>query len=114
MSSLAPYLTGMILPLVVLMAGILPLLAGLVTGLLAPARHALGSFFALAVLILPSAALGLSGIGGSSGNPSLSEWGLGLAMVQSLLWMPIGCGAAALGGWLRARLAMRPGHWVLQ
>jgi len=75
----------------------------------------LGSFFALAALIPPCAALGLSGLAGSSNDPgSLSEWGLMLAIVQAMLWMPIGCGAAVLGGWLRTRLALRPGQWVLQ
>jgi hypothetical protein len=96
-------------PLVVLVLGILPLLAGLATGLLAPARHALGAFFALAALIPPCAALGLSGLINTA-----DDMGLMLAAVQAFLWLPIGCGAAALGGWLRARLAPRPGQWVLQ
>jgi hypothetical protein len=107
-------LAGLEMPLMLLAGGILPALAGLATGLLAPARHALGSFFALALVILSSAALGLSGVGDSAGNPSLAAWGLGLAAVQAFLWIPLGCGAAALGGWLRARLVLRPGQWVLQ
>jgi hypothetical protein len=37
-----------------------------------------------------------------------------MAMVQALGWVPLGCGAAALGGSLRSRLTLRPGQWVLQ
>jgi hypothetical protein len=98
----------------ILLVGIFPLAAGLMTGLLAPARHALGSFFALALLVLTSAALGLSGWGDSSDPRSLSDAGLGMALVQALGWMPIGCGAAALGGALRGRWTQRPEQWVLQ
>jgi hypothetical protein len=98
----------------ILVGGLLPLSAGLVTGLLAPARHALGSFYALAALIVPAAALALTSFAHYPGDTDLSESSLILAMLQALYWIPLGCGAAALGGSLRARLALRPRQWVLQ
>jgi hypothetical protein len=98
----------------ILVGGVLPLSAGLVTGLLARARHALGSFYAVSALIVPAAALALSSFARYPGDTDLSESSLILAMVQALYWMPIGCGAAALGGSLRARLTQRPSRWVLQ
>jgi AcrR family transcriptional regulator len=93
---------------------LLPLAAGVTTGLLAPARHALGTFCALAVLILPSAAVAIASPGQPPDSPSVLAHGLTLAVAQSMFWMPIGCAAAALGGSLRARLSQRPQRWALQ
>jgi hypothetical protein len=96
--------------LLTLLFFLLPLLSGIATGLLAPARSGLGTFYALAVIlaIVPLAA---------NSDPSLNGLGAGardLTIVQACAWMPIGCGTAALVGWLRTRLAPRPGQWVLQ
>jgi hypothetical protein len=95
-----------------MVALLLPALAGLSTGLRAPARPAMGAFFALALLTLPTAALALHALAqpGPGADQALS---LGLAMAQPL-WIPIGCGAAALGGSLRTRLSLRPRKWLLQ
>ena len=95
-----------------LLGGLLPALAGLSTGLLASARQALGTFYALSLLTLPAAALALHALA-QPGPGADRAWSLGLAMMQPL-WIPIGCAAAALGGSLRAHLAQRPGQWVLQ
>jgi hypothetical protein len=93
---------------------LLPLVAGVTTGLLAPARHALGTFCALAVLILPSAAVAIASPAQPPDSTSVLAHGLTLALAQSMFWMPIGCAAAALGGSLRACLTQRPQRWVLQ
>jgi hypothetical protein len=98
--------------LMILVGGVMPLLAGMTTGLLAPARHALGTFLALAILALPSLALALPWQPGDGG--ALADCGMMLALAQLLSWVPIGCGAAALGGTLQARLSQRPRNWVLQ
>ena len=99
------------------MAGLgFPVLAGLGTGLLAPARHALGTCYALALLILLPIAV--NRIASSLMPPPTSDFlatcSLLLAMAQAVWWMPLGCGAAALGGWLRTRDALRPRQWVVQ
>jgi hypothetical protein len=107
-NSLDPFV-GMIL-----VGALPPLLAGVVTGLLAPARHALGTFFALALLILPSIALGAFALNRIPESNHLAECGLVLAMIQSVYWMPIGCAAAALGGRLQSRHMLKPRRWVLQ
>ena len=101
-------------PVVALISILLPLLAGLTTGLLSPVRHALGTFYALAVLMLPSTALAISSLPQPQDSTGLAATSVLLALVQPIFWVPIGCGAAALGGSLRARLALRPRHWVLQ
>jgi len=95
---------------------LLPILAGLAVGLLAPARHALGTFYAQAILIVPSAALTAAALIQPPDRASFDAWHLPLSfvLVQLLWWTPIGCGAAALGGSLRARRSLRPGRWVLQ
>jgi hypothetical protein len=89
---------------------VLPLLAGMATGRLAPARQALGTFYALAV-ILPIVHLGL---GSDPFQSGLARIGTDLIMIQTLCWIPIGCGTSALVGWLRTRMALRPARWVLQ
>jgi hypothetical protein len=114
MSNLEPYAN--INPMLLMIGPIgilLPALAGLATGCLAPARHALGTFLALSLLILPSAAMALYGL--TQAEPvSHLTWGVGMAYVQPLLWIPIGCATAALGGSLRASLLRQPRQWVLQ
>jgi len=72
---------------------LLPLLAGLMTGLLAKSRHALGSFFALAIIV---SALAVSYIIQSPPpEPFKFAWcSLELAWVQVFLWVPFGWGAA--------------------
>jgi hypothetical protein len=92
----------------------LPVAAGLITGLFAPVRHALGVFYALAVLILPSVALTWLSLRQPAGTNTLADCGGMLALAQCVSWAPIGCGAAELGGRLRARLALRPRRWVLR
>jgi hypothetical protein len=95
---------------------LLPVLAGLAVGLLAPARHALGTFYAQAILIVPSAALTAAALIQPPDSASFDAWHLPLSfvLVQLLWWTPIGCAAAALGGSLRARRSLRPQRWVLQ
>lgn len=92
---------------------LLPVMAGIATGLLAPARHALGTFFALSLVILFCASLALQGmrLPGPVDDPAS---GLGLVIVQAVLWIPLGCVAAALGGSLRTRMSERPQPWALQ
>jgi hypothetical protein len=92
---------------------LLPLAAGLAAGTRARSRHALGAFFALALLTL---SVGLpAGLAYRSPETTpLADSGLELAMALAFLWTPIGCGAAALGGTLRARLSRRPARWVPQ
>jgi hypothetical protein len=92
---------------------LLPALAGLVGGLLAPARHALGTFFALA-LLMPPLALACGAHPELSQASNLAKWGMELAFIQIFCWTPVGCVAAALGGSLRARRSPRPRRWVLQ
>jgi hypothetical protein len=95
---------------------LLPLLAGLTTGLLAPARHALGTFHALAVIVsLVAPASGLPVLRAESyPDRSLAACGMELAFIQVFCWVPLGLGAAVLGGSLRARRTPKPRRWVLQ
>ena len=68
---------------------LLPIAAGLVTGIRARARHALGAFFALALLTL---LVGLP-FGLTYRSPEitpLAESGLDLAIAQAFLWVPLG------------------------
>jgi hypothetical protein len=92
----------------------LPLMAGVASGWLAPARQALGAFYALAVL-LPSVVLVLYGQIQVSDYPdNYMRSGALWAMWPLLGWMPIGCGGAAFGAWLRQVLPAKPRRWVLQ
>jgi hypothetical protein len=89
-----------------------PLVAGLMTGLLAPARAALGTFYVQALLILPSVLLSHYGR-----IPALEyhlQCGTYLAMIQACLWIPVGCGAAALGDFLQNRRMQSAGRWILR
>jgi hypothetical protein len=90
-----------------LYVAVMPLLAGLATGLLSPGRQALGTFYALALLVLLTA---------GGGSVLVDGWGLNdlpaIGIVQGVCWIPIGCASAALGGWLRA-LRERTPRWVL-
>jgi hypothetical protein len=97
---------GPLWPLVLVL--LMPLLAGLATGWLSPARQALGTFYALAFLIAVTSLGGSVLVNGWDFNalPALS-------IVQSVCWIPIGCGAAALGGRLRALHDQAPKRWVL-
>ncbi len=95
---------------------VLPAVAGLMTGRYSPARPALGAFYALAALIAPTALASLVAVliqpePYESGSPI--TLGLVLAMAQFLYWIPVGCGAAALGGTLRLRLAQKARPWAL-
>ena len=85
---------------------LLPLIAGLGTGLLAPARHALGVFFALSAII-PCLVLVFLMDTSPSGLAPQVEACLELAWLQVSLWVPLGCGSAALGGSLRRWLVPR-------
>jgi hypothetical protein len=102
--------------LLALINGLIPIAAGIATGRRSPARPALGAFFALAALFVPMSGVSLL-LTRSSGDgliwDLLSDLGL-LACLQTLSWLPIGCAAAALGGWLQGRNAPRPRPWVLQ
>jgi hypothetical protein len=91
---------------------LLPLLAGLTTGLAAPARHAMGAFFALAAIIPCLALVYLTNDIPTGLEPQV-EACLELAWTQLFLWVPVGCGSAVLGGRLQNRLALRRRRWVL-
>jgi hypothetical protein len=86
----------------------MPLLAGLLTGLFTHGRHAMGVFYALALLIpatlMASGTLLLDALDGDA-------W---LVMLQFLVWMPLGCAAATIGGRLREPLKGTIRHWVLE
>jgi hypothetical protein len=102
-------------PFVLFMAGgLLPVLAGLTTGLLAPARHALGTFFALALLIPPFAALGSLPLLQTLLGSHWANSGMAMAFTLALFWLQIGPLTAALGGLLQGRLGLRPQRWVMQ
>lgn len=84
----------------------LPLLAGWQVGRTAPARAALGTFYALALLafgatpfLIPSLHSSLAGLP----EP------LAMETVMYAAWMPLGCAAAAVSG----ALARRPGRFRL-
>jgi hypothetical protein len=89
------------------LALLLPLCAGLATGLLAPARQAWGALYAL-LAILPATSLALPHLldPAKSGDLVMIGW------LRALLWLPVGCWAAALGGRLRARGEEQPGRWL--
>jgi hypothetical protein len=80
---------------------VVPLLAGLTTGILSPARHALGTFYALALLTTVTT-LGTSWLAALAADTPLSEL-IAVGMMQGLFWIPIGCASAAFGGWLRQK-----------
>jgi hypothetical protein len=81
-----------------LLAVVLPMLAGLMTGLLSPTRAARGTAYALALLIPPTTlALPWLFEHTSYSQALLTGW------FQSCSWIPIGCGAASLGSWLLMR-----------
>lgn len=92
----------------VLFVLVMPFLAGLATGLLAPGRQALGAFYALALLILVTT-LGASVLVNGWEFNDLPAIGI----VQSVCWIPIGCASAAFGGWLRSLREQTPKRWVL-
>jgi hypothetical protein len=90
------------------LAAVLPFLAGLTTGLLSPVRPARAVCSAL-VLLIPPTTLVLPWL--------LRYTPLDVALVigwlQSLFWIPIGCGAAALGSRLRTRHEEAQRRWAL-
>ena len=89
-----------------------PLFAGLLTGLIAPARAALGTFLAVALLVLPPVWFSLYlPVPDFIARPMCFTL---LALIQALGWIPIGCGAAALGSFLRTRPVLPSRRWVLQ
>jgi hypothetical protein len=116
MSMVSPHVHSFaFLPALLACTFMLPLLAGLATGILAPARSVLGSFCSLSTLILLSVGLALLERANPSGVINLATCGRDLVTMQSHFWLPLGCGAAALGGWLlRIRRALQPGGWALQ
>jgi hypothetical protein len=92
-----------------LLAG--PILAGLATGWMAPARHALGAFYALAMVIGPTA-LGLGLLAAADPKRFWTEI-IGVTVAQGFLWIPLGCATAAFGGWLRGLRDAALHHWTL-
>lgn len=86
-----------LLPIAALCA---PVWAGLLTGLLSRGRHTLGTFYALAVVI--PLTLGVGFLFPTGSDPVHPDNGLmELPLIQFVLWMPLGCAASAVGGWLR-------------
>jgi hypothetical protein len=86
-------------------AVVLPLLAGLTTGMLSRARSVRAVLAAL-LLLIPLTALALST------DPDFNEVA-GLSVRIGMFWIPIGCAAAALGGWLRTRREASDRHGML-
>jgi hypothetical protein len=86
----------------------MPLLAGVLSGLLARGRHGMGAFYALALLI-PTTLAAVRVL-----SPGVSGAEAGLTFLQFLFWMPLGCAAATLGGWLREHLTWSSGPWVVE
>jgi hypothetical protein len=97
----------------VVFGGLMPVMAGLITGLLAPSRHALGAFFALSLLVPVFAALASNPLLRGVLGPQWAECGVLMALLLSL-WLPIGPVTAALGGMLQARRGSKPRQWVMQ
>jgi hypothetical protein len=82
-----------------LVVGLFPVVAGLRAGFLSSRRAALGAFYALSLLTL--AGWGIHHLLPPAHPVSfLAEYGL-FALV---LWLPLGCSAAALGGAMKNRL----------
>jgi hypothetical protein len=86
-----------------------PVWAGLIAGLATRGRHMMGTFYALALLIpftlwsefvLPWHWNATAGFRHT--YSALAP--MPLAVMQFLLWMPLGCATSALGGWLRRHL----------
>jgi hypothetical protein len=75
-----------------------PVWAGLLGGVASRGRHALGAFYALATLI----PLTLAGAGLVTQIAHTDAFNY-VPLVQFIHWMPVGCAAATLGGWLRER-----------
>ncbi len=93
-----------------------PVGAGLTVGLRARSRQSLGAFLALSAWLLPTAVVALSAASPTDIRPgnSVEVYCYNLAIVQTIVWMPVGCAAAAFGSRLRSRLALKPRRWVLQ
>jgi hypothetical protein len=88
----------------------LPICAGYLTGKAAKDRPALGAFLALSGCTVVSGLVSLLAPLLSLGLPAFPE----LVVCQALLWMPLGCGAAAFSQWLHGRLEARPRPWLAQ
>jgi len=91
---------------------LLPLLAGLTTGVLSRARSVQAVLSALVLLfpLFPPMAMALA-------NSTGTDWDFnqvaGMAMLQGIVWIPIGCASAVLGGWLRTRREATDRHGML-
>jgi hypothetical protein len=94
-----------------ILAIVIPLLAGILTGWVAPTRQALGSFYALSLVVVPTT-LGSACLWHSTRCDDVPFSGVILGIMQVLFWLPIGCASAALGGWLRT-LRERAPRWML-
>jgi hypothetical protein len=94
--------------------GILPLLAGVVTGLVARTRSAFGVFLAVAALFLPTVIVALDSLNHTPDPTGWASAALLISRTQALLWLPIGCGAAAWAGSIRERWVRRPSRWVVR
>jgi hypothetical protein len=84
---------------------LLPLMAGLTTGVLSRARSAQAVLSAL-LLLIPLTALALST------EPDFNGVA-GPAVQLGMFWIPIGCASAALGSWLRTRREATNRHGML-
>jgi hypothetical protein len=82
-----------------MVAFLLPLLAGLATGMMARTRPAQAVLCALA-LLMPPTAMALS-------NREFGEIA-GFVVQLGIAWIPIGCGSATLASWLRTRRDQAP------
>jgi hypothetical protein len=91
---------------------LIPLVAGLITGMLTRTRHGYG-----AVLGCGAAAMLCAIIAACQSLAGIHDEGPGfpvvaLAMAQLLFWLPIAAAAGALGGSLRQKLRVALGRWA--
>jgi hypothetical protein len=87
---------------------VLPFLAGLTTGLLAPVRPGRVVLSAL-LLLIPPTTLALTWLL----RYTPMDKALMIGWIQVMSWVPIGCGAASLGSWLRTRGEKTQRRWML-
>jgi hypothetical protein len=93
-------------PGLAVVAVLLPLLAGLTTGVLSRA-WSVRAVLSAVVLLIPPTALALTPPGMEFNEGMMSMLQLGM------FWIPIGCASAALGSWLRGHREQAPKRWVL-
>jgi hypothetical protein len=92
-------------------AFLLPIPAGILTGLLARERAVRMVFRTLCCLSLPMIVVNASH---PFFNQGRVEGGFGMLLLFSLFWIPIGCASAGIGGWLRKHTTRRRQRLILR